>query len=79
MSAPKGMVKIFVGGKAGKTIVEAEEIGRIKAENVLKAVEIGLEFYRAHGKTKERFCVTLDNMRGTDEYTKFVEDIVALA
>ena len=79
MGAPKGMVKIFVGGKAGKTIVEAEEIGRIKAENVLKAVEICLEFYRAHGKTKERFCVTLDNMRGTDEYTKFVEDILALA
>ena len=79
MGAPKGMVKIFIGGKAGKTIVEGEEIGRIKAENVLKAVEICLEFYRAHGKTKERFCVTLDNMKGTDEYNKFIGDLLALA
>ena len=28
MGAPKGMVKIFIGGKAGKTIVEGEEIGK---------------------------------------------------
>ena len=79
MGAPKGMVKIFIGGRAGRSVVEGEEIARIKVENVLKAVDICLEFFRAHGKTKERFCVTLENMRGTDEYAQFIENMKALA
>ena len=37
------------------------------------------EWMRAHGKTKERFCVTLENMRGTDEYAQFIENMKALA
>lgn len=79
MGAPKGMVKIFIGGKAGKTIIEGEEIGRIKAENINKAIETCLEFYRTHGMPKERFCVTLDKVRNTEEYEKFIESLLALA
>ena len=79
MGAPNGMIKIFVGGRAGRQVVSGIELGRIKAENALKAVEICLDFYRAHGKAKERFGVMLENMKDTPEYNKFVEDILALA
>ncbi|MCD8036013.1 MAG: hypothetical protein LUE88_01320 [Clostridiales bacterium] len=79
MGAPNGMVKIFIGGRAGRSIVPGIEVGRIKAENVLKAVDICLEFYRAHGKAKERFCVTLDRVRDTEEYNSFIESLKALA
>lgn len=79
MGAPNGMVKIFVGGRAGRSVVPGTEVGRIKAENVLKAVDICLEFFRAHGKTKERFCVTLERMKDTEEYKSFVDSLLALA
>lgn len=79
MGAPNGMVRIFVGGRAGRKVVEGTELGRIKAENVLKAVDSCLEFYRAHGQAKERFCVTLERVKDTDDYKKFVDDILALA
>lgn len=79
MGAPNGMVKLFIGGMAGRKVVAGTEVGRIKADNVLKAVEICIEFYRAHGKTKERFAITLNNMKDTAEYKQLMDDLLALA
>ncbi len=79
MGAPNGMVKLFVGGRAGRKVFPGIEVGKIKAENVLKAIDVCLEFYRKHGKAKERFGVMLENMKDTEEYKEFIESLQALA
>lgn len=75
MGAPKNHVKVFIGGKFGRQSIMGEEICKIKVEDMESITEKCIEFYKLHGKKKQRFGDTLIEMNGTDEYKAFVQEL----
>lgn len=59
----KGKFSIYIGGMMGKTPILGIKLEQTVYENeVLKTVEIILNFYKKYGKDKERFRQTLDRL-----------------
>ena len=79
MGAPKGRLRVFIGGRFGRESMIGEEICRIEADKAVEVTTICTDFFKAHGKPKQRFGNLLEEMKNTQEYTDFIASIKALA
>ena len=78
MGAPKGQLRVFIGGRCGRQTIMAEEICKINIDKASQATRICLDFYNLHGKPKQRFGDTIGEMRETNEYKEFINALQAL-
>lgn len=77
MGAPKDAVRVFIGGRFGRQSLIGEEVCRIPIKKSAEVVRLCLDFYKANGKTKQRFGNMLEEMKETKEYAGFLESIKA--
>ncbi|MBO8435095.1 MAG: hypothetical protein IAC55_07240 [Tyzzerella sp.] len=79
MGAPRNTLRVFVGGRFGRQSIIGEEICKIPYENARDVSRVCCGFFNKYGKSKQRFGDLLVEMKDTEEYVKFIEDIKAFA
>ena len=79
MGAPKGTLRVFIGGRFGRQAIMGEEICKIDSSKACEAATICTDFFKAHGKAKQRFGNMLEEMKDTKEYADFIASLKALA
>lgn len=77
MGAPKGMLRVFIGGRYGRQAIIGEEICKVPVEKASEVTQDCIDFYGAHGKPKQRFGNLLEEMEGTEEYKAFIQQLKA--
>ena len=70
---------VFIGGRFGRESMMGEEICRIEADKATEVTTICTDFFKAHGKPKQRFGNLLEEMKDTQEYADFIASLKALA
>lgn len=79
MGAPKGMLRVFIGGRFGRQSLMGEEVCKIPIEKAAEVATVCTDFFKAYGKSKQRFGDMLEGMKDTEEYSHFIEKIKAFA
>lgn len=79
MGAPKGNIRVFIGGKFGRQSLMGQEICKIPVDKASDVATICTDFFKEHGKAKQRFGDMLEGMKDTPEYAQFIDKIKAFA
>ena len=75
MGSPKNTLRVFIGGRFGRQSIIGEEICKIPYESAKDVTNVCLDFFKAHGKAKQRFGDLLNEMKDTTEYKEFIEKL----
>ncbi|MEM1485818.1 hypothetical protein V6615_13245 [Oscillospiraceae bacterium PP1C4] len=75
MGAPKGLLRVFIGGRFGRQCIIGEEICKIPMENAVELCTVCTNFYKAHGRPKQRFGDLLQELNGTEAYQNFISEL----
>lgn len=78
MGAPKNTVKVFIGGRFGRQSIMGEEVCKIPVDKMSEVVEVCTEFFKKHGKPKQRFGIMLNEMKDTEDYLEFMKELKAI-